>query len=85
MTVDISFGGGSSGGSCLDATHLQRPRRELPRRRSRLRVVLADDHAILRQGLRAILHAEPDLEVIGEASNVQGTQSRCCAACSPMS
>jgi DNA-binding NarL/FixJ family response regulator len=52
---------------------------ELPRRFSRLRVVLADDHAILRQGLRAILDAEPDLEVIGEASNVQDAValSRC--------
>jgi len=39
-------------------------------RRSRLRVVLADDHIILRQGLRAILEAETDLEVIGEASSV---------------
>lgn len=38
---------------------------------ARLRVVLADDHAILRHGLRAILDAEPDLEVIGEAGNVQ--------------
>jgi two-component system response regulator NreC len=44
---------------------------ELPYRRSRLRVVLADDHTILRQGLRAILNAETDLEVIGEASNVE--------------
>jgi DNA-binding NarL/FixJ family response regulator len=34
-------------------------------------VVLADDHAILRQGLRAILDAQPDLEVIGEASSVE--------------
>ena len=52
---------------------------ELSRRFSRLRVVLADDHAILRQGLRAILNAEPDLEVIGEASNVQDAValSRC--------
>jgi DNA-binding NarL/FixJ family response regulator len=47
------------------------PVRELPYLRSRLRVVLADDHTILRQGLRAILDAEPDLEVIGEAGNVQ--------------
>jgi DNA-binding NarL/FixJ family response regulator len=39
-------------------------------RRSRLRVVLADGHTILRQGLRAILDAEADLEVIGEASSV---------------
>jgi DNA-binding NarL/FixJ family response regulator len=43
----------------------------LPFPRSRLRLVLADDHTILRQGLRAILDAEPDLEVIGEATNVQ--------------
>jgi two-component system, NarL family, response regulator NreC len=43
----------------------------LPYRPSRLRVVLADDQTILRQGLRAILDAEPDLEVIGEASNMQ--------------
>src|SRR6202050_1658346 len=43
----------------------------LPSRPSRLRVVLADDQTILRHGLRAILDAEPDLEVIGEASNMQ--------------
>jgi len=52
---------------------------ELSRRRLRLRVILADDHSILRRGLRAILEAEPDLEVIGEASNVQDAiaLSRC--------
>ena len=38
--------------------------------RPRLRLVLADEHAILRGGLRAMLEAEPDLEVIGEASGV---------------
>src|SRR3984957_8124757 len=43
----------------------------LPYRPSRLRVVLADDQTILRHGLRAILDAEPDLEVIGEASTMQ--------------
>jgi two-component system, NarL family, response regulator NreC len=43
----------------------------LPYRPSPLRVILADDQTILRRGLRAILDAEPDLEVIGEASNVQ--------------
>ena len=31
------------------------------------RILLADDHAILRSGLRAILSLEPDLEVVGEA------------------
>jgi two-component system response regulator NreC len=45
--------------------------RGLPYRPSRLRVLLADDQTILRHGLRAILDAEPDLEVIGEASNMQ--------------
>jgi DNA-binding NarL/FixJ family response regulator len=38
--------------------------------RPRLRVVLADERTILRRGVRAMLAAEPDLEVIGEASRV---------------
>lgn len=33
------------------------------------RILLADDHAILRSGLRAILGMEPDLEVVGEAKD----------------
>lgn len=33
------------------------------------RIILADDHAILRDGIRALLSAEPDLDVVGEASN----------------
>ncbi|HNJ40027.1 MAG TPA: response regulator transcription factor, partial [Acidobacteriota bacterium] len=32
-------------------------------------IVLADDHHIVRQGLRALLEAESDFRVIGEASN----------------
>ncbi len=34
-----------------------------------LTVLLADDHTIVRQGLRAILDAQPDLEVVGEVSD----------------
>ena len=34
-----------------------------------IRVLLADDHAIVRQGLRLILSAHSDLEVVGEAAN----------------
>ncbi|MFN8637136.1 MAG: response regulator transcription factor [Chloroflexota bacterium] len=34
-----------------------------------IRVILADDHPILRSGLRLLLGAEPDLEVVGEANN----------------
>ena len=33
----------------------------------RIRILLADDHAMLRAGLRALLEAEKDLEVVGEA------------------
>jgi two-component system response regulator DevR len=36
---------------------------------STIRLVLVDDHAILRQGLRAVLEREGDLLVVGEASS----------------
>ncbi|MDQ2855944.1 MAG: response regulator transcription factor [Acidobacteriota bacterium] len=32
-------------------------------------VVLADDHQVVRQGLKALLEAEPDLRVVGEAGD----------------
>jgi DNA-binding NarL/FixJ family response regulator len=35
------------------------------------RVVLADDQALVRVGLRALIEPEPDLEVVGEADNGQ--------------
>jgi DNA-binding NarL/FixJ family response regulator len=34
-----------------------------------IRVLLADDHAIVRAGLRALLSAQPDIQVVGEASD----------------
>jgi DNA-binding NarL/FixJ family response regulator len=34
-----------------------------------IRVVLVDDHALVRQGFRRILEDDPDLQVVGEASN----------------
>lgn len=37
-----------------------------------IRVLLADDQALLRLGFRAFLSQEPDLEVVGEAGNGQG-------------
>ena len=33
------------------------------------RLVIADDHDLVREGLRAVLEGEPDLEVVGEARN----------------
>lgn len=35
----------------------------------RIRIALCDDHAVVRSGLRRILEAEPDLEVVGEAGS----------------
>ena len=35
----------------------------------KIRIVLADDHAVLRAGLRALLNSEPDLIVVGEAGD----------------
>jgi two-component system, NarL family, response regulator NreC len=32
-----------------------------------IRILLADDHSVLRAGLRALLDAEPDMRVVGEA------------------
>jgi DNA-binding NarL/FixJ family response regulator len=36
---------------------------------TRTRIVLADDHEVVRQGLRSLLVAEKDFDVIGEASD----------------
>lgn len=34
-----------------------------------IRILIADDHAVVRSGLRALLRADPELEVVGEAEN----------------
>lgn len=34
-----------------------------------LRIVLADDHAVVREGLKALVNAQPDMRVVGEADN----------------
>jgi NarL family two-component system response regulator LiaR len=36
---------------------------------TRIRVLIADDHAILRKGIRALLGTEPDIEVVGETAD----------------
>ncbi|HWB84892.1 MAG TPA: response regulator transcription factor [Bryobacteraceae bacterium] len=36
---------------------------------NKIRVLLTDDHTLFRQGIRTLLSTEPDIEVIGEASN----------------
>ena len=39
--------------------------------RNKIRILVADDHPIFRDGLRKLLEAEPDFRVIGEASDGQ--------------
>ena len=34
-----------------------------------IRVLIVDDHSVVRQGLRMFLSLDPDLEVVGEAAD----------------
>lgn len=36
-----------------------------------IKILIADDHALLRQGIKRVLNAEEDIEVVGEAANGQ--------------
>jgi len=36
---------------------------------NKIKVIIAEDHTIVRQGLSALLRSEPDIEVVGEASD----------------
>lgn len=38
---------------------------------NKIRLLVADDHAVLRAGLRVLLNAQPDMEVVGEAGDGQ--------------
>jgi len=42
-------------------------------------VLIADDHAIVRDGLRALVHAQPGLFVVGEAANGEEAWQRTCS------
>jgi DNA-binding NarL/FixJ family response regulator len=37
----------------------------------RLRIVLVEDHAILREGLKALIEIEPDFDIVGEFGSVE--------------
>ncbi len=41
-----------------------------------IKIMIADDHALLRQGIKRVLNFEDDLEVVGEAEDGQETLAR---------
>jgi DNA-binding NarL/FixJ family response regulator len=42
-----------------------------------IKILIADDHAIIRRGLTQIVSGEPDMEVVGEAENAQEALDFC--------
>ena len=49
----------------------------MPDRASPARLIIADDHDLVRDGMRAMLAREPDLEVVGEAKDGQEALEFC--------
>jgi NarL family two-component system response regulator LiaR len=45
------------------------------------RILIADDHVLIRDGIQAMLESEPDLEVIGEATNGREALELCRNLC----
>ena len=39
---------------------------------ARIRILIADDHVLVREGIRNFLATEPDLEIVGEAGDADG-------------
>jgi len=60
------------GSSLFKTAH--RPATGAPRDRKR-RVLIVDDHPIVRQGLRRLIEAELDLEVCGESETARDAKS----------
>ena len=40
-----------------------------------IRVIIVDDHPVVRSGLKQIIAAERDMQVVGEAENARGRRS----------
>ncbi len=48
---------------------------------NKLKIFLADDHAIVREGMKRLIDAESDMEIIGEAADGREAVERATAAC----
>ena len=47
---------------------------------AKIRVVIADDHALMRDGIKALLSLADDIEVVGEATNGREAIEQCGAS-----
>jgi DNA-binding NarL/FixJ family response regulator len=47
---------------------------------AKIRILIADDHAILRAGLELLINAQPDMEVVGHAETIHEIVPACLAA-----
>lgn len=57
----------------MPRTHADRPSSPPGHTRALIRVLIADDHPVVREGLRALVEAEDDMEVVGEAGEGRET------------
>ena len=44
-----------------------------------IRVMIADDHSVVREGLRALIDTEPGMELVGEAADGAEAVAKACA------
>jgi CheY-like chemotaxis protein len=57
------------GPAMMSAPITSEPESEAASSKKKIRVVLVDDHIVMRQGLAGLLRAEADMEIVGEASD----------------
>jgi DNA-binding NarL/FixJ family response regulator len=69
MTIPVGSSGFRRIGVPSAATREVRPRVPSPDGEVPVTIMLVDDHAILRQGLRSLLERQHDMQVVGEASS----------------
>ena len=48
---------------------------------NKIRLVIVDDHPVVRDGLRGMLEGQPDFEVVGEAANGQEAVQLAASSC----
>jgi two-component system, NarL family, response regulator DevR len=68
----VGVGGQEIGRDLYSANTLDEPLTSEPTTTPKTRVMLVDDHAIVRQGIRMVLEAAGDLQVVAEASSMLG-------------